>query len=517
MSNAEADVVVVGFGTAGLTAAITAHDAGAKVIVLEKMSADLAGGNSRVSGQIWLSPHEPEMAKTYLREMAGEYPIADALVDAWAQETSRNTAWVRERAAEVRGEVPKDAGDPYEGDGTDISTRSYGEEMRSIGWWDSEEYEFFEVEGNECGTEWNLIGPNQGYSRLWLTLRAALDKRAIEVRYEIRATDLIQDVDGAVVGVLTKGPDQEMITFNARQGVILATGGFAASSEMARNFLRLSYVTPWGSPGNTGDGIKLAQKVGADLAHPYNYMGMPGIARPPFETGEFVQPEDGRFIYVAADGRRFVNELSDVRHGKTRVRGMFDFYPGVPMWTIFDEDGRLAGPIARPRENLAIGWPKQIEGYEWSSDNRAEIERGWIVEAPTLRELAQKLEIDPDGLELEVETYNASCEQGQDAALGRPGASMRAIGRGPYYGYRWAQLLITTLGGIRKDENARATDPDGNPVPGLYCAGDVTSTYTWALGGGMGLADAMAFARIAARHAVSRTHIGITGDPAAVV
>ena len=128
------------------------------------------------------------------------------------------------------------------------------------------------------------------------------------MRYGVRATELTRGPDGEVTAVAARGPDGEAARFDARRGVVLASGGFANNSEMARNFLRLSYVTPWGSPGNTGDGIRMAQKLGADLAHPYNYMAMPGIRMPPYENGEFAQPQDGRFIYVGADGRRFVDE-----------------------------------------------------------------------------------------------------------------------------------------------------------------------------------------------------------------
>jgi glycine/D-amino acid oxidase-like deaminating enzyme len=497
------DVVVVGIGMAGLAAAMTAHDAGAEVIVLEKMLAEHAGGNSRVSGQVWFCPTDVELAKAHLRELAWEYPIPDPIVDAWATETGRNSDWVQARAEEVVGRVPRDDGDPFTGDHTELVRRSQGEELARLGWPDQPEYEFPEIAANECGVEYNYIGGSQGYSRLWLTLKTAFDERGIDVHYGTRATALLRDGSGEVTGVSALGPDGEPLTFAARRGVVLASGGFANNSEMARNFLRLSYVTPWGSPGNTGDGIRMAQKLGADLVHPYNYMAMPGIKLPPYENGEFAQPAEGRFIYVGADGRRFVDETLQTRHGKIRTRGMFDFHPGVPMWTIFDENARLAGPIVWPRETYAACWMKQIERYSWSADNSAEIERGWIVRGSTLGELAEKLEIDAEGLQAEIARYNAWAERAEDDPMhGRPAATMTPIARGPFYGYRWAQLLITTLGGVRKDEHGRVLDPSGQPISRLYCAGDVASTYTWMLSGGMGLGDAMAFGRISGRQVV---------------
>jgi succinate dehydrogenase/fumarate reductase flavoprotein subunit len=201
------DVVVVGFGAAGIAAAITAHDAGAEVVVLEKMPPERAGGSSRVSGQVWFSPRDVEQADVHLRSLAWEYQIPDELVRAWASETSLNTEWVRARIEEVRGQVTFDPEDPYRGDGSDIVSRSYGEEMRHLGWLDGPKYEFFELEGNECGTEWNHIREQHGFSRLWCTLRAAFQRRNIPVRYGVRATELIRDFDGGVTAVAARRDD----------------------------------------------------------------------------------------------------------------------------------------------------------------------------------------------------------------------------------------------------------------------------------------------------------------------
>src|ERR1700681_3970260 len=129
-----ADIVVVGFGMAGLAAAITAHDAGADVLVLEKMPEEKAGGNSRVSGQVWFCPVDVELAKKHMRELAQEYPIPEEVVQTWAEETARHNDWVRARASEVAGKIPRDDGDPYTGEHTNIVRRSFGEEGRSFGW-----------------------------------------------------------------------------------------------------------------------------------------------------------------------------------------------------------------------------------------------------------------------------------------------------------------------------------------------------------------------------------------------
>ena len=103
----------------------------------------------------------------------------------------------------------------------------------------------------------------------------------------------------------------------------------------------------------------------------------------------------------------------------------------------------------------------------------------------------------------QVALINEAADAGHDQLHGRAPETLRRIDTPPYYGYRWAQLLISTLGGISKDEHARALDPYGAPIPRLYTAGDTASTYSWCLSGGLGLGDALVFGRIAARHAVA--------------
>lgn len=507
------DVVVVGMGGAGIAAALTAHAAGAEVMVLEKAAPGHAGGNSRVSGQVWFSPDDVDLARRHLHALSWQYSVPDSLAGAWAAETARNTPWIRGIAEKTGGQVEWDEGDPYTGDGTDLATISWGDLLRLQGVKNPPDDEYQEVEGHDCGSDYHVIGGAMGFSRVWRLLKTALDDSRIPVHYNTAARRLVAGPGGGITGVVVEHDGSER-TIIARRGVVLATGGFAANREMARNYLRLPNVTPWGSPSCTGDGIRMAQQIGADLAHPYNYMAMPGIAMPPYQTGQDAPPRGSKFINVGADGRRFIDESQPNRHGKVVQRGMFDFHPGVPMWTVFDENGRLAGPLVIPRAFFAVDWIRQVEGYEWSLDNSVEIERGWITRADSIRELADQLGIDADGLEREVQRYNELADSGEDDPVsGRPAHTMFPILMPPFYGFEWAQLLITTMGGIRKDEHARALDPFGAPIPGLYCAGDVASTYSWCCSGGMGLGDALAFGRIAGRSAA--TGAGAAAEPGA--
>jgi succinate dehydrogenase/fumarate reductase flavoprotein subunit len=504
-SRSSADVVVVGFGAAGIAAAITAHDEGAEVVVLEKMPREQAGGNTRVSGQVWFSPHDASLAKEYLRGLSCDMPVDEDIANAWATEICANTDWLAARAQEATGSIDVDPLDTF-GQGTDYTQITYHDEMKRQTGWDATRDEFPEF-NNEGGTDYIYFGPSQGYSRLWLRIKAALEKRGVPIRYETRATALTKDSAGRVIGVVVEGPGgtEEIV---ARRGVVLASGGFENNGDMIRTYLGLPYATPWGTPANTGDGIRLAQALGADLANMYQYMPFFGIKIPGRVTGEFAQPAGIGFMNVRKDGRRFMDETLPYRHGKSTIGGKLEFYPHHAMWTVLDEDVRLAGPMTMTRDQFAGGWLKQVDRYDWSDDNSVEIENGWIARADSLRELADKLGVDPDGLQDEVARFNAFAENGEDPLFGRAGAAMAPIKRPPFYGYQWGNLIINTMGGLRKDGQARVRHVDGRPIPGLYCAGEIASTYTWALSGGQSIGDALSFGRIAGRNAAVAQEAG---------
>jgi succinate dehydrogenase/fumarate reductase flavoprotein subunit len=495
-----ADVVIVGFGDAAIATAITAHDEGAEVVLLEKMPRETAGGNSRVSGQVWHNPTDIDEAKVHLRSQAQGFDIPEDIVDAWALETSKNTEWMKARLEEVEGDVERDPLDPY-GQGSHITKISAGQEMG--GRWnpDIPDAEFYEIDGNDCGTEWYYIGPSQGFSRVWHTLRACVEKRGIPVLFEHAAKELVQESDGAITGVVVDTPDGE-VTISARRAVVLACGGFENNPQMVREYLRLETSCPWGSPANTGDGHRMALKVGADLWHMTNYMGITGLRIPEYGQGEWVEPIEKRYILVGKDGKRFMDDSTQSRHGKAVIRGNFDFFPGFDHYMIFDEEARLAGPLVFPNSDYAANWMKQVHRYNWSKDSSVEIEKGWIEKADTPAELAEKLGIDPEALQATIAEWNAYCEQGKDLNFSRDPKTMRPLQTAPYYGYRWGGVLINTVGGPRKDAGAHVLDAQGEPIPGLYVAGEISGTNSWIIEGGQSIGDAIAFGRIAARNAV---------------
>jgi succinate dehydrogenase/fumarate reductase flavoprotein subunit len=547
----DADVVVVGFGGAGCAAAIAAHDAGARVIVLEKMPAGREGGSTRVSGAVWFDNRDPARAADYLRNLSAGKPIPEPVVRAWAAETARNTDWLRGLGIDTAMAV---AHPP----------------------------EYPELDGSEANGGWVGVDGRMGGGLLYAALATAVRARGIEVLLACPARELIQDADGAVCGVRVAGSDGEW-RVRARRGVVLTTGGFEGNREMVRDFLPLTDPVLWGSPAATGDGHKMAQRVGADLWHMGNMMTLPGVRVPGLETGFYASfPHAKGFIYVGFDGTRCYDETIATGHGHARIHGSYELFPTRPMHVVFDEATRRAGPIVAGRDRLAVGWAALVEGYDWSSDNSAEIAlecghespasavirhgggsvgleavaecghespasavirhgggsvgleavaecghespasaaiqhsgsvgleadsvsgNGGIVRADSIAELALALGVDPDALERTVARYNAACAAGVDDQFGRDPATLTPLVEPPFYGFTSGPLLAWTNGGPRRNERAEVLDPFGAAIPGLYAAGNVSSTYSWCKDGGFHIADALAFGRIAGRNAAAR-------------
>lgn len=469
----DAEVVVVGFGGAGCAAAIAAHDAGARVLVLDKESDARAGGSTRVSGAVWFDNQDPERAAVYLRSLSAGRPIPEPVVEAWAAETARNTEWMRGLGIPVGLAVPAPP-------------------------------EYPELDGSDVMRGWIGVESRMGDGLLWAALSQAVRDRGIEVRLETPARELIT-VDGEVRGVLATTADGAPLRVRARRGVILATGGFEGNPDMVRDHLRLTDPVVWGTPAATGDGLRMAVKAGADLWHMSNMMTLPGLRAPGFESGFYTAfPATNSFIYLGLDGRRLCNERVALAHGHARLNGSYQLFPTTPMHIVFDESARRAGPIVPGRDRLAVSWAALIEGYDWSPDNSVEIDKGWIHRADTLPELAALLNVDPETLITTVARYNAACESGHDDQFARPARTLAPIAEPPYYAFTSAPLLAWSNGGPRRNENAQVLDPFDQVIPALYAAGNVSSTYSWCKDGGFHIADALAFGRIAGTHAATR-------------
>ncbi len=492
----EVDFLVVGFGLAGASAAVEAHDIDpqADILVLEKMPESLAGGNSIASGQTFLVPSESAVPtlKTYLYNCNLPNPIPDEYLTWLCQGFASQLPWIESIAASVGYEAGYVGGGPLR--------------------WGSMVVEFDTFEGSIFdGCSAHLRAKNSSFENggVWRCFAKAVQSRGIEVLYETPAISLIQDpFTREVFGVVARGDDGTEFTIKSRKGVLLACGGYENNLDMQRNFHGMQTVYTAGTPGNTGDGIKMLMEAGAQIWHMKNQTQSGG-----FWLGIKVPEYDSTFmrnftmagsswIEIDAQGERFYNESYGYhrQHMKTMEYGRYVDLPherALPVHLIFDDKTRAAGSIA----SQWLSWPTTTEGYTWSNDNLAEIEKGWIIKADTLEELALKLDRDPAVLEATIEAWNAACDAGVDEAFGRDPETMERIDTAPYYAVTLTPTLVATTGGAKRDTSSRVLDWNDEPIPGLYEAGELGSYVSNLYQNGVFLSEAMLSGRTAAQTA----------------
>jgi succinate dehydrogenase/fumarate reductase flavoprotein subunit len=476
-----ADVVVVGFGAAGVAASVTAHDLGAEVVILEKAPEGEEGGNTRVAGQGYLNTSSAEEAAAYLMALCGPYTVPEAMVKVWAEEMWRNNTWLASLG-----------GDPQEHQHPPIGI------------------EFPDLPGSACVHKFH-DGPTYGYSYTWKRFASFVKQRPIPVLYETPARELIQhNVTKEILGVRAQR-GEKAIYVKARRGVVLTCGGFENNQEMIRNYLPgVPYCYTSGSPHNEGDGITMAMSVGADLWHMNNYAG-PSMALkvPEIRTSfsmqalHYSKQMPGGMIVVGPDAKRFTDEKYKTRHGKVPVNGRWlPLSTPCPMYLIFDHMLFSAGPLYD--KHPSHGWTQIIERYDWSEDNSAELAKGWIKTADSLPALARVLGLDPAALSDTVHRWNRHCDAGRDAYFGRK-LMLAPIADKPFYAVELSPSMLNTQGGPRRNERGQIVCPDGAPIPRLYSAGELGSIYSYLYQGTGNIGECLAFGRVSGRNAADET------------
>jgi len=412
-------IIVVGAGAAGLAAAVEAAGAGARVMIVDRWS--VFGGHAVVSGG------GITMVGTPVQQAAGLTDTPAMAVEDfmdWGQDADED--WVRRYVAESRPLI----------------------------------YDWLTAMGVEFGGLTQLHGNRVArYHRTregGLGLMTPLYRNAIalgaEVRWNEEVTELIVE-DGRVVGVQTHGVRDGRDRTRRASAVILATGGFQSNLER----VRLNWPREWPIPerilagsgvNSLGSGLDLARQAGAALHrldHQWNYAtGLPDPRYPGRERG--LNVEVPRSIWVNRAGQRFIDEDSGQRVTYPAVLRQ----PGNFFWAIMDADG--AREIA-------------IAGPEWA--DRARVEReilnnpNLVATANDLRTLARSAGISSARLRRAVAVHNA-------------GSGRFRIERAPFYAIRLYPLARKSMGGVAVDENSQAVDEDGDPIEGLYAAGEVT-------------------------------------------
>lgn len=503
------DIAVIGYGFAGAAAAIEAHDRGAEIVLVEKNATP--GGISICSAGGVRIARDRDAALAYLKATnAGttpEEPLA-ALADGMT-----TIARFIEDIAKTAGANPVTnwmAGTyPFEG-------------YETFGFISIADYP-----GLDLHERYPHVRGLRGGTRLFSAVEHNVTARGIRVQLSTAAERLITSATGEVIGVVLRdGSGTRRV--RTRGGVILACGGFEADAAMQVQYWQGKPVLPQAYIGNTGDGIRMAQAVGADLWHMWHYHGTYGMSHPdpnypygmrltkfpdwipgqddPDDVPTFFTAAQGKrmpWIIVDANGKRFMNEyppyLQDTGHRDMEVMDpITQTHLRIPSWLVIDADGLAAGQLGLQT------YHDPGQSFIWSEDNSQEVELGIIQRADTLEELADLMGAPPQSLCEAVERWNSQCAAGKDQDYGRMPESLIPIQKPPFYTTALRPLVGNTQGGPVHDARQRVLNPFGEVIQGLYTAGELGSVFGHLYISGGNLAECFVGGRTAAEEAFAR-------------
>ncbi|MDA0654856.1 MAG: FAD-binding protein [Proteobacteria bacterium] len=498
----EFDVVVVGYGFAGGAAAIAAADAGCSVLLTEKML-DPGGISITAGGGIRLAANADD-AFNYLHASSDGRTDEETL-RAFSKELTTLERYIRDLAAV---------------NGANCETRHHPGNYPFPGFETFHAIEVTAVPNFDPLVGYpHVRGRNRG-PLLFKVVEDNVAKRTIEVRCGAPAVRLIEGEKGEVQGV-TLNIDGKHCTVKARKGVILACGGFEANADMQQQYWQMQPVLPTASRGNTGDGIKMAQELGADLWHMWVSHNSYGLKHPDPQYFNAIRmkrlpdwrPEgekDGEtvpaghektvpmsWICLDQDGKRFMNENPPYAQDTGgRHMGVYDYtrmkFPRIPAYVVVDEEGRQMSPMAQTVFN-----DREASYYAWSDDNLKEVQSGILKQANSVAELAEIIGVEEAIIQETLDRWNHAVEIGTDEDFRRPKETMTKVATPPFLiGEIWP-VVSNTQGGPRHDTKQRVVTPYDEPIPRLYEAGELGSIWGNLYLGGGNLSECFITGRIA--------------------
>ncbi|MBM7229263.1 3-ketosteroid-delta-1-dehydrogenase [Dietzia sp. HMSC21D01] len=560
MADQEFDVVVVGSGGAGMTAALAAAKKGLSVVLVEK-APHYGGSTARSGGGVWIPNNSvlqrdgvldtPEAARTYLRSIVGDVVPAER-IDTYVDRGPEVLDFVLANSP-LRLEWVKDYSDYYpEAPGGRLGGRSVEPkpfDLRQLGSEaDKLEPGYAKAPANmvvmQSDYRWlNLLqrpttkgirrsikvslrmflakarGQNSvGMGRALIAgLRKGLLDAGVPVWLETPMTGLVTEGSGneeRVVGI-TAMRNGEEVTLRARLGVVMGSGGFEHNQEMRDKYQRQPIPTDWtvGAAANTGEGIEAMEQVGAELSFMEDAWWGPTIMLPRGPWFALAERSLPCSFMVNPRGERFMNEsLPYVEAGHRMYGGEYGQGEGpaenLPAWIIFDQE-------YKNRYLFAGLQAKQPLPRKWLATEN-------FHKADTLAELAELIGVPADALERTAERFNGFAEKGRDEDFQRgqsgydhyygdptnkPNPSLGPVRKAPFYAATMVPGDLGTKGGANTDVHGRVLREDGSVIEGLYAAGNASSPvmgHTYA-GPGATIGPAMVFGYLAVEHMLAST------------
>ena len=493
----DTDIVIIGAGGAGMTAAITASDAGKSVIILE--SQPMAGGNTVRSTGGLNAAGTPEQKKMEFNEAAGVEKTLETAKNDWADNETITAlaATVQQQWDDWQAGDQSEYFDTPELMALDTMIGGHGinnpDLVKTLTDNSAGAIEWL----HEHGADLTLVGAAGGASVKRIhspqdadgkklavgayivpILEKNVEDRGIEIMYSTTAKKILTDDTGAAIGVEAEGAEGNTVTINAK-AVIDAAGGFGANMDMVTKYKpELAGFCTTNAAGAQGQGIVMAQDIGADTVdmdqiqiHPTVHLDDDGNAHLITEGLR----GDGA-ILVNQEGKRFYDEVST----RDKVSAAEIEQTDSSAWLIIDQKMVDASAV--------------IQGY---------IDAGYTFTGNTPEELAKQIGIDPTALAYTLTTWNGYVAAGSDPDFGRTSFA-EPLDTTPYYAIKVTPGIHHTMGGLRINTSAEVLNTDGNAIPGLFAAGEVTGgVHGGNRLGGTAVTDIIVFGQIAGNSAVS--------------
>ena len=463
----ECEVLVVGAGSSGCFAAAAAAEAGADTLLIDRFGHDMASGIRDTLAACGSSEQlvdgadvDKQVAARYICDWSQGY-ARYSLAKLWADRSGETIDWYTNVLAE-----------------SGISFRHEIDEHQTSN------YQYLDVG--------HSIQYTDNYTET-LAMDAVLDYaegHGLTVRYETTMVKLEKDGSGRVTGIIAKNADDSYLRINASKGVILGCGGYSGNEEMMKALQPQSVeqtCVNYSKPGAKGDGIKACLWAGAIMDTTHTAMIFDRGAVKPDYAGEPGKASDGMmfwmgsqpFLKVNLKGERFINEYLPydmVLHAAASQ-------PHHTYCTIWDskypEDCEKFATHGCSRLYPHVNGTAPVFPMETVIGMNEDLEeQGYIVQADTVEELAEKLGLPVDTFTATVEHYNELAANGEDTDFGKESYRLSTLTEAPFYGVRQCGgYLICTMDGIQIDDNMHALDVNYQPIPGLYVIGDMSGNY----------------------------------------
>ncbi|RVU77459.1 MULTISPECIES: FAD-binding protein [Lactobacillus] len=471
--NGNYDVIVLGFGGAGGTAARFAADNGAKVLLVDAAPYGHEGGNTRYSAQHVAMAHDKEKISKYFHQLAAPFAVSEKTMDTYLDGFVKMPEYFEK----------------YLGMKPFIWSRDYQPTDHLAHKTNLCEYP--EFAGSET-FDFALVHNRDFDAGLWKVIRKnVLDrKNQIDIWLKSRATNLIQAADSdEVIGAVIER-NHKKYCIHANKGVVLATGGFEDNAVMQQDYLHVTKLTPLGTLYNRGDGLKMAEEVGAQMWHMSNYESLGIVPSYVIAEGEnergrqisgWKNVKSGSIFAVADDGTRFMKEDAKFRHGHIYNHGQYDLPRAFDnAWLVFDQK-----QYNKFVEEKDAGKLKYTQLFDK------------IIAAEDIKSLAAKMNIPAENLAATLAEFNDFAKNGKDVKFDRAPQSMEAFAEGKVYAIKLAPAVLNTQGGPKHDENAQILNTQDQPIPHLYSAGELGGMCINRYQGGGNLAECLIFGKIA--------------------